>query len=219
MPENEKEKDLEGHDKKEEDKKEGEEGAKGERTLESADPEVLISLIRDLRKENAARRTELSAKDEESREKEKKLEQALSRLKEIEDATKTEDEKAKEALETLRAKAEKVDRLQRYEEAAKKSLEAALSGLDDLPSEKKAAVEGLLGSFQDEDYLGKLNALNALAAVAGSGSGDKMNEKDVSNPGEKGGGSAGIGYAGSLSLFGEGALKEGKLAGLITKEK
>lgn len=154
-------------------------GGQEDKSLDTADAAALRQMVKDLRGEAATHRTKgTETKD--------KLDQALSKLKDLEDAKKTDEQKATERATALEAEAKKVPGLVRYADHVKADLDEEMKRVNGLKAEQKKPYTDLLAAFPEDDHLSRLVAVRALKSAEGVRSEKKLG--DEGNPGEPGGG-------------------------------
>jgi hypothetical protein len=190
-------------------------GAGDEPKLEGVSSEDLVKMVVDLRKESGTYRTRAQAAegDKGNLTAEKKALEA--KIKELEDATKTADEKEAERRAALEERAGRVEELERYKAFMDADYETAHAALDELSEEQKAAAETLLGAFAEDDIPGRMAALRTIKVMAQSG--EVMEPGDEQNPGQTGGGANEKSLAAQLS-WSQSGTEEAKLAGVIPNE-
>lgn len=177
--------------------------------LEGADAATVLAELKKVRKE-AAKAREKAAKAKEQ------ADLASTKLKELEDAKKTQEEKDAEKRAALEADAAKLPGLQRYAEHVKAELATEMKRVDGLKAEQKKPYLDLLAAFGEEDFLGRLSAVRAIKAAEGIR--EPVKQGDEGNPADPGGGAAGKTLASQLAWSPDG-LREAELAGLIPKKK
>jgi hypothetical protein len=184
-----------------------------DKSLEAKDATELVSIIRELRAESGKYRTKAKSTEEKLSEATSQMDVMAARLAELESQNKTVEEQEAERLAALEAKADLVSALQPYHHHVKAQYEAGFSEVEGLKDEdQKARYMDLLGSFPEDDYLGRLRAIRALE-VAQPKTGT-MDPGDQGNPGEPGGGAKEASLVDRLS-WSEAGLREARLAGLI----
>ena len=197
----------------------GDSGSQGDdaahrKKLEEATTEELIAYIKELRTEAKTRRLDGEGLQEKYEALLTKSEEAAQKIKALEQEKLTDAEKEAERVKVLEAEAAKMPSLERYRLHVEEQYKERMKEVEKLDKDVKKSINDLIADMSEDDFLGRLKAVNAVLAVTGKR--DKVPDGDEGHPGETGGGDSGRTLDSNLAWSPLGQ-QEAAMAGLTKK--